>query len=200
LTLHGPPPITRSVRAGIRAHAFDTAIREADEGRPRFADLVRVHTIRDAGVVHRDEQVTVTAARVDHPPIEDAYAYRFDAGGWSVVISGDTAPSAALVRLAQGADVLVHEVLLADAAEVATWVGKPIDHPLVQHIVRSHTSVHDVGRIAREAGAGTLVLSHYVPGDAQVERDAVLAEIRAEFAGEVVFGEDLLVLTPREDR
>jgi ribonuclease BN (tRNA processing enzyme) len=44
---------------------------------------------------------------------------------------------------------------------------------------------------------GRLVLSHYVPGDAVVDRDAVLAEIRKSFAGQVVFGEDLLVITPR---
>ena len=56
------------------------------------------------------EHVTVTAARVEHPPIVEAYGYRFDTADGSVVISGDTAPCANLVRLARGADVLVHEV------------------------------------------------------------------------------------------
>jgi ribonuclease BN (tRNA processing enzyme) len=53
-----------------------------------------------------------------------------------------------------------------------------------------------VGRIARDAGVRKLVLSHYVPGDAIVDRNAVLSEIRKSFDGEVVFGEDLLVIEP----
>ena len=194
--LHGPRPIRRAVRQGLRAHAFDIATRRVDEGREALGKLVEVQTVRGDGVVLDDGRVRVTAARVVHPPIEEAYAYRLDVDGWSVVVSGDTAPSENLVRLARGADVLVHEVLLAREAQVATWMQKPADHPLVQHIVRSHTSVRDVGRIARDAGVRRLVLSHFVPGDAPVDRDAVLAEIRTSYEGEVVIGEDLLVLTP----
>ena len=197
LVLHGPAPLERSVKEGLRAVAFDVATRVRDEGRPPLGDLVRVHEFRGDGIVHRDAHVTVRAARVEHPPIREAYAYRFDTANWGVVVSGDTAPSANLVALARGADVLVHEVLLQDAAGVAEWVGKPMAHPLVQHIVRSHTSFRDLGRIAHEAGVGKLVLSHFVPGDAVVDRDAVLSEIRKSFGGEVVFGEDLLVIEPR---
>ena len=197
MTLHGPSPLRRSVQAGLQAVAFDVDTRVRDEARRPLRDLVRVHEMRGEGIVHRDAQVTVRAARVAHPPIREAYAYRFDTADWSVVISGDTAPSASLVALARGADVLVHEVLLQDAAEISKWVGEPTGHPLVQHIVRSHTSFRDLGRIARDAGVGKLVLSHYVPGDAVVDRDAVLSEIHKTFAGQVVFGEDLLVIEPR---
>lgn len=198
LTLHGPPPLKRSVKAGLSAYAFDIETRRKDEGRPSLKGLVRIHEFRGDGVVLRDPLVTVTAALVNHPPIAEAYAYRFDTAGWSVVISGDTAPSQNLVRLARGADVLVHEVLLAGADEVAAWVDKPLDHPLVRHIVHSHTSFRDVGWIAHDAGVKTLVLSHFVPGDAVVDRDAVLSEIRKSFDGKVVFGEDLLVIEPKK--
>jgi ribonuclease BN (tRNA processing enzyme) len=184
------------VEAGLRAAAFDIATRVTDEGRRPLGDLVRMREFRGDGIVHKDARVTVRAARVEHPPIREAYAYRFDTSDWSVVVSGDTAPSANLIALARGADVLVHEVLLEDAAEVAKWIGQPIGHPLVQHILRSHTSFRDVGRIARDAAVRKLVLSHYVPGDATVDRDAVLSEIRKTFDGQVVFGEDLLVIEP----
>jgi ribonuclease BN (tRNA processing enzyme) len=196
VTLHGPSPIRRAVRAGLRAHAFDIDTRMKDEGRSDLRKLLPVYTVREDGLLLDDGRVRVTAARVAHPPIEEAFAYRFDVANWSVVLSGDTAPSDALVRLAEGADVLVHEVLLADAAEVARWLEKAPHHPLVQHVVRSHTSFHDVGRIAHDAGVKTLVLSHFVPGDAPVDKDAVLAEIRKTYQGKVVFGEDLMVLTP----
>ena len=196
VTLHGPPPMRRAVRARLRAHAFDIETRTKDEGRTDLRTLLQVHTVERDGLVLDDGRVRVTAAHVAHPPIEDAFAYRFDVARWSVVVSGDTAPSENLVRLARGADVLVHEVLLADAPEVARWLEKPPHHPLVQHVLRSHTSFRDVGRIARDSGVKTLVLSHFVPGDAPVDKEAVLAEIRKSFQGKVIFGEDLMVLTP----
>lgn len=196
VTLHGPKPLRSSVRAGLRAHRFDLETRREDEGRPDLERLIRLHEFRRDGVILRDGDLTVRAARVDHPPIEEAYAYRFDLPGWSVVISGDTAPSENLVRLAKGADVLVHEVLLRSPAETSEWLGLPLDHPLVRHIVRSHTSYEEVGRIAREAGVGTLVLSHFVPGDEAVDEEKVLAAIRRDFPGKVVFGTDLLEIRP----
>ena len=194
ITLHGPPPLAKSLKAGLKAAAFDIATRVRDEGRKPLADQIRASEFHNDGVVFRDDRVTVTAARVDHPPIDQAYAYRFDTTGRSFVISGDTAPSENLVRLARGADVLVHEVLLLDPPEIAAWLKLPQGDPLARHIVRSHTSYRDVGRIAAEAGVKTLVLTHFVPGSIDVDRDRVLAEIRKSFAGEVILGEDLMVV------
>ena len=192
ITLHGPPPLAKSVRSGLKAASFDIATRVRDEGRTPLGDQIRIDEFRQDGVVFRDDRVTVTAARVDHPPIEQAYAYRFDTASRSFVISGDTAPSESLVRLARGADVLVHEVLLLDPAETAAWLKLPQSDPLVRHVLRSHTSYRDVGRIASEAGVKTLVLTHFVPGNIDVDRERVLTEIRRTFSGEVILGEDLM--------
>jgi ribonuclease BN (tRNA processing enzyme) len=194
LTLHGPKPLKQAVKGGLRQFAFDRDIRERDEGKERFERLLRVHQFKREGIVHRDDLVTVTAARVDHVPIRDAFAYRFDTPDLSVVFSGDTAPSPALVRLAASADFLVHEVLTWTPEEAAAAVGLPLDHPFVQHLLNSHTSYRDVGRIAADAGVGTLVLTHFVPADGPLDPDAVLAEVRKSFAGPVVFGEDLMQL------
>jgi len=194
VTLHGPSPIKRAVKAGLRAAAFDIDTRVVDEGRADLRDLIEVHEFHGDGIVLKDDRVTVTAARVDHPPIREAYAYRFDAKDFSVVISGDTAPSANLVRLARNADVLVHEVLILDDDGIVATLGKPKGHPLVEHVLRSHTRLKDVGRIAAEAGVKTLVLSHFVPGDASFDREGVLAEVRKSFTGNVIVGEDLMTL------
>ena len=68
----------------------------------------------------------VTAFAVDHDPVHPAVGYRFEYGGRSLVVSGDTAKSANLEAQAQGVDLLVHEALapqlvkrLHDAAEAA---------------------------------------------------------------------------------
>ncbi len=194
ITLHGPPPLRKAVKAGFRQFEFDIRTREADEGRAPLRDLVRVHEFRGGGRVYQDERVEVRAARVVHPPIGEAYAYRFDTRDLSVVVSGDTAPCEDLVRLARGADILIHEVLLASPEEMARLLEVPLDHPLTQHVIHSHTSYRNVGEIARAAGVKTLVLSHFVPGDAPVDEAAVLAEIRKSFPGEVIFGKDLMTI------
>jgi ribonuclease BN (tRNA processing enzyme) len=104
------------------------------------------------------------------------------------VISGDAAPSDALVALAKGADVLVHEALWAPAAP-----GAP-GSPLRKHIMDSHTTVEDAGRIAARAGVKTLVLSHFVPTDNMPPDDDLVAAARTTFAGKIVVGRDLLEL------
>src|SRR5262249_62384186 len=107
----------------------------------------------------KDEQVTVTCAVVHHPMVPLALAYRIDGPDRSVVFSGDTTRSDALIALARGADVLVHEALfprpyLAEAARNARSIAR--------HVIESHTPIEEVGRIASEAGVKALVLSHFV--------------------------------------
>jgi ribonuclease BN (tRNA processing enzyme) len=194
ITFHGPKPLRKTVDGALRLFRADIRARVADSGFERFDRFVKVEEFRQGGVVHRDEHVTVTAARVDHVPVLETYAYRFDTPDLSVVFSGDTAPSQALVDLARGADLLVHEVLTMDPDDLAKLSGLPLDDPELQHVIDSHTSFRDVGRIAADAGVGTLVLSHFVPADGPLDQTAVRSEIQKSFAGEVVFGEDLMLL------
>ncbi len=191
---YGPAPLVRMTRQFLDLNGVDIRTRVADEGRPPLAPLIRAHDVMQPGPVHADANVRVTAALVDHPPLTPAFAYRFDAPGRSIVISGDTRPSANLVALAKGADVLVHEVMYLPAIEklIAT---EPNAASLREHLIASHTTTEQVGRIATEAGVGTLVLSHFVPGgypfvSDQVWRDAV----RPHFAGEIIVGRDLMVI------
>jgi len=57
------------------------------------------------------------AGLVDHPPVVPAFGFRFDTHDRSIVISGDTAPSDNLVKLAHGADVLVHSAMYPAALD-----------------------------------------------------------------------------------
>ena len=67
------------------------------------------------GVVHEAGSWKVTAAAVPHSRLLDAWAYRLDTEQGSVAYSGDTAPSDELIRLAQGADLLIHECTATEA-------------------------------------------------------------------------------------
>ena len=188
----GPPPLGEITRLFLQMSRTDIDTRVADEGRPPLAPLIHPHEVKIGGEVLRDERVRVTAAVVPHPMIETALAWRFDARDRSIVISGDTAPSEALVRLARGATILVHEAMWGPA--VSRLAARfPHAARLEQHLRASHTTAEDAGRIAQEAGVETLVLSHFVPADDPAVTEAMWRDAAAtRFRGRIVVGKDLM--------
>jgi ribonuclease BN (tRNA processing enzyme) len=189
----GPPPLAKVTELFLEMNEYDIATRIADEGRVPLAPLIEVHELTDSGVLFEDGNVRVTAAIVDHPPVVPAFAYRFDSADRSIVISGDTRVSDNLIALARGADVLVHEVYFDEAAVDRLVAGVGNAARLKQSIMSHHTSAADAGRVARDAGVKTLVLSHFVPAEDSAITDAMwIAAARAHFDGNVVLGKDLL--------
>ena len=188
----GPSPTTRMIGDFLRYQDHDIALRIKDEGRVPLGPLVRGHDLGGGGTVFSDDHVRVTAAKVPHPPLDLALAYRFDSHDRSIVISGDTRESEALVRLASGADVLVHEVMLED--RVRQLVSNlPNRDDLARSIISHHTTAEQVGRVAAAARVKTLVLSHFVPAeDPDVPDEEWLAPVRRHFSGRVIVGRDLM--------
>ena len=189
VTVHGPPPIRQIVRDQLSALSYDVAARIREEGRVPLDPLVSVDERSAPGVVVRDLGTTVTAALVDHETIKPAFGYRFDTPGRSVVLSGDTRYSDNLVALAKGADLLIHEAIYGPAIDAMGGENAPT---LRDHLRRSHTVAEDVGLVAARAGVKKLVLSHLVPGGAQVTDDMWIAAVRKNFSGPVVVGRDLM--------
>jgi ribonuclease BN (tRNA processing enzyme) len=191
-----------------QAFALDLNDRMRDNLKPDLRNIFHVHDIAipkgigyhpndnpsptgmEPLLVHEDADVRVSATLVNHFPIVPAFGFRFDTADGAVVFSGDTGPNDNLVALAQGADVLVHEVI--DPA----WVDilfppplTPVDESLKHHLLTAHTTIDDVGKIAERAGVKTLVLSHIVPGNAS---RAHLAQAGRNFSGRLVIGQDLM--------
>jgi len=188
----GPPPLERMTRLFLEMNRSDIDIRIANEGRVPLAPLVRVHEVREDGPVMADDNLRVRATLVDHPPVVPAFAYRFDAADRSIVISGDTAPSQNLVKLAAGADVLVHSVMYPPAIDRLV-ARVPKAAALKASILAHQTSAEDAGRVAQDAGVKTLVLSHFVPpDDPDVTESMWLDAARSHFRGDVIVGKDLL--------
>ncbi|MEW5916097.1 MAG: MBL fold metallo-hydrolase [Gemmatimonadota bacterium] len=188
----GPPPLGRITKLFLEMNAYDIDIRVRDEGRVPLVPLIQAHELRGPGLVMQDANMRVTCALVEHPMVSPAYAYRFDTADRSIVISGDTARSENLIALAKGADVLVHEAMFMPAVD--RLVARiPNASTLRQHLVASHTSAEDCGRIATAAGVKTLVLSHFVPpDDPQVTEQMWLDAARQHFSGRIIVGRDLL--------
>ena len=188
----GPPPLEKMTRLFLEMNAADIEVRMANEGRVPLAPLIHVHEVDRGGVILTSDELKVTVALVDHPPVTPAFAFRFDAPDRSIVISGDTARSGALVALAKGADVLVHSAMYPEAVErMAARV--PNAATLVASILAHQTSAEDAGRVAQAAAVKTLVLSHLVPPDDPALTEAMWREAaRRHFTGEVIVGRDLL--------
>jgi ribonuclease BN (tRNA processing enzyme) len=159
---YGPPPLEKMTKLFLELNKYDIDIRIPDEGRPPLAPMIHVHESSKEGPVMQDDNVKVTAAIVNHPPVAPSFAYRFDTADRSIVFSGDTTPCDSLVKLAKGADTLIHEVIHRQA------LGRLMDRipnadRLVEHIVASHTTAEDVGKVAAACGVKRLVLTTMFP-------------------------------------
>jgi len=189
---YGPTGMNKLARDFFKYQKFDIDVRIVDEGRADPHKLVTAHEVSKPGVVMTNDDVKVSAYLVRHPPIKQAYAYRFDAKDRSVVISGDTAYVPELAEFAKDADVLVHEVMYLPGIE-ALLARLPNAKRLREHLMAAHTLPEDVGKIAAQAKVKTLVLSHFVPGDDPSITDEQWSEgVRKHFSGRVLVGRDLM--------
>jgi ribonuclease BN (tRNA processing enzyme) len=143
--------------------------------------------------VYQDDKVRVTATLVDHHQVYPSFAFRFDTEDGSIVFSGDTGPdtNGNLQKLADGADILVHEVI--DRAWIDNKFGDPKPgsrmEALKTHMLQSHTANDVVGGVATECGVNTLVLNHIVPAGTSIQH---LEEAKKNFSGNLIIGEDLM--------
>lgn len=103
--------------------------------------------------------LAVRVARVAHPV--ETYAIRLEADGSSLVYSGDTGPSDALVELARGADAALFEAAFRDGG------ANPPD---------LHLTGRQAGEHARRAGVGRLLVTHVPPWHEREEAVSAAAE------------------------
>lgn len=129
----------------------------------------------------------VTAIAVSHGSWPWAFGYRFDTPGRTVVVSGDTRPSAALEAAARGVDVLVHEVY------PQVTIGpeaRPGGGDWARYMRAFHTSDSELGAIAARAKPKLLVLTHIVRAGAS--DSTLIAGVRSGgYTGRLAVGHDL---------
>jgi ribonuclease BN (tRNA processing enzyme) len=142
----------------------DIDLRIEDEGRPDLRDLVTCHVINPQDAI-TEGAVTVRAIPSIHPPLTETWSLSFTGAGRHVVFSGDTAHNPALAEFARGADLLIHEAMLAEGLEALQRRIGNGDDRLMTHWLRAHTLASDAARTAAEAGVGALALHHLIPSD-----------------------------------
>ncbi|BBD37380.1 hydrolase [Aminobacter sp. Y103A] len=196
VTLFGPVGLNRYWQSFVQALEFDIEIRIVDEGRPDLRKMVEVVEFGE-GEVLSDGDLSVTALRVDHPPVTECFALRFEHQGTSIVFSADTAFFPPLADFARGADILLHEAMLEKGVErLVARTGNGAR--LREHLMASHSLAGEAGTIAARAGVGRLVLNHLIPADDPDIGEADWVEaVRKTWNGPLTIGRDGLVVTDK---
>lgn len=152
--------------------------------------------VRDVGpgLVFENEECRITAAYVlhgdfAHLPDFDwrCLGYRIEAEGKVVTISGDTVPCDGIISLAREADLLV-QCCHMPASKVNSIAMKYLS----DFVVPSSTQA---GQIAAQAKVKRLVLTHLSASITQDNFDEILRDIRQNYAGDVLLGEDLIIIS-----
>lgn len=160
----GPSGLGTYFRGFFLSMQEDIDTRIADEGRPDLRDLITCHVIR-ADTPITEGAVTVTALPSLHPPLTESWSLSFRSADCHVVFSGDTAHNPALADFARGADLLIHEAMLAEGLlALQARIGNGDDR-LMTHWLRAHTLASDAARTAADAGVAALALHHLIPSD-----------------------------------
>ncbi len=210
---YGPYGTANLIEAAVSLLRTNVEIRTADEG--RMVDPRQQFHGHDSPAtatpvqMFKDDRIRVTAVENTHYPARSkarmphrSLALRIDSKQRSIVFCGDTAYSANVVGLARAADLFVCEILdptvmqqMRERAAADAAAGNP--NNIYRHIAETHSSPADVARMAAEAKVKTVVLNHQVPGAAGSLGYPVtgfIDAVREGFGGEVVVGQDLMVL------
>lgn len=159
-------------------------------------DMVQVHDV-EPGLVYLNDEWMVAAEYVEHghglgmtKEEWPCLAYRITDGEDSVVITGDAVYSERLVNFAGDTDLLVMCCYYAEA-EIT-------DHDtelIAKHVLMSS---RDAGKVAEKAVAGKMALVHIREKPKEL-LDSMIEDIKKDYTGEVVIGEDLLVVLDSSD-
>jgi ribonuclease Z len=124
---------------------------------------------RERVTVLERETFRIISSPVRHYVPTIGLRFENSSGSSAIAYSCDTEPCPSVVRLAEGAQVLIHE---ASGAGVG------------------HSSASQAGGIARDAGVEQLLLIHYPTGP--YFSDSILEQARETFSGNVRLAEDLM--------
>lgn len=175
LPVYGPPGVEQITEGLNKAYALDARYRTTHHGAQvapaSGAGLGARAFARPRGnetlAVYDNGETRIVAFSVNHAPVEPAVGYRVDYKGRSVVISGDTARSTALVKAAMGADVLFHDAvshaLVGVMEEAAQSAGRTGLAMLFHDVPGYHTDPREAAAAAQAAGVRHLVLYHLIP-------------------------------------
>ncbi len=186
LKIFGPTGIARLTDGLKMAYQPDIDIRSAELTARKLpfhltgANFDATEVKRD-GVVFDRGGVKVTAIRVKHAE-NKAFGYRVDYDGKSVVISGDTGFTKNLIKMAKGADLIIHEVMGVS--------DKQMKNPLIKGILTGHTTPEQAGTVFSKVQPKLAVYTHILLFG--ISEKELVTKTRKRYSGPLIVGQDLM--------
>jgi ribonuclease Z len=203
LPVYGPTGVEELVEGFGQAYRQDASYRVAHHGAetvPPSGTGMTAHpfplpALGESALIWDKDGLRVTVFAVDHGPVRPAVGYKFEYGGRSVLISGDTSKSANLEAEAHGVDLLVHEALSPDLVlvlhDAAVAAGRTNLAKITADIPNYHTSPVQAAEIAQAAGAKHLLFYHVLPPLPLPGLDVAFLEgVSGAYSGGVTLGRD----------
>lgn len=159
LDVYGPAGLKNMTGLILAAYSEDIALRrDGLEKESPQGITVNAHEI-SAGVIFKDENVTVTAFPTRHGEWKSSFGYRFDTKDRSIVISGDTTPVEETVKACNGCDILLHE------ATTEKYLSRPMrpnsqGYDIKAYAAQYHTTTTQLAELATRAKPKLLLLYH----------------------------------------
>ncbi|MEO1554076.1 MAG: MBL fold metallo-hydrolase, partial [Pseudomonadota bacterium] len=182
----------------IAHHGADIATPSGYGGTPQDITLPLGPSAKQ--VVYQNENVTITAIRVGHAPIEPAFGYRVDYKDRAISISGDTIYQPGFAAASEGVDVMFHEAedpdMIKRMVAVLESGGRDITAKLLNDTLDYHATPEDAAKAAAEADATELVYYHIVPPLPTPALYSIwLGDADKAFDGEITVGEDGMLIS-----
>ncbi|MCP4132261.1 MAG: MBL fold metallo-hydrolase [bacterium] len=195
----GPPGTVTFTETNLKLYAEDISYR-LGKSRRTLAERKDSFTVRDikGGESFDIEGIHISTIKVPHTI--HTIAYRFDYKGESIVITGDLTYTKDLPKLAMGADFMIIDsggmIIKRNRRNRSNNRNRRNRRGMNRHgkgkRERAHLNLSDSSLLAKQAKIKNLVYTHFRPG--KVDKEASLKEIRKNYKGNVIFGEDLMVI------
>jgi ribonuclease BN (tRNA processing enzyme) len=179
----GPAPIQEMTNYVAKFYNEDLNYRLSNAGRSFDANNTNA-TVKELKGDETFEYKGVTVSSTEVPHSIYTLAYRFDANGKSIVISGDLTYSPKLSALAKDADILV-----IDSQIVHQNAGGRAGNGRTS----AHATIEEAAKMAKDANVKTLIITHL--GKATIDVEATKAKIAEQFKGKIFLAEDFLTIS-----
>ena len=187
--IYGPKGTKRFLTKIMKAWEQERNLRIKYEARSSIdAFKLDIKEFREYGKI-RIKDIDLEYFKVDHFPVKHAYGFNFYNNNKKLSISGDTKPCENLMKYAQLADVLLHEVYIEGEIQPVT---KMRSVKTLHNVKAYHTTSTQVGKVASLTRCKKLVLTHFVP--TKFNEKKLQSIVKKDFGKNPVIGEDLLTI------
>ena len=187
--IYGPKGTKKFVDKIFLAWKSERKLRISYEKRKSSKALnYKVYEFKKEGFININD-IKIKYFEVDHKPVPYAYGFSFFNKNKKLTISGDTKPCESLMRNAQNADVLLHEVFIEyEINQTSGLRSKKTLHNVKEY----HTPSNLVGKVAKLSNCKKPVLTHFVPTKFNISKLKKI--VRKDFGKDPIIGNDLLTI------